>query len=284
MSANPKHRDLDGLRQRQDISRQEVDDLYARVTQHFLELGENATPAPPPDPSKFDPTREAYWELAMLIAYTMGASADQVRQVWTRYRREAQQPAGVKLLDLAVYCAIWKKFDGAELLSREEATQIIWKRAAHGELTGYGEPLDGAGKPEAIPLFHWPSLSLDDDRTGPLLRFRGGAGYRNVMFPNPSQTCKSTSEPSGPRADAALATISSVPTAAAESACREWLQGIMRPSPNVRTRSSDDLLKEAQKKYPRLSKRGYDRARIAAAEAACAPAWVTGGAPKKPPQ
>ena len=284
MSANSKHRDLDGLRLRQDISREELDDLDARVTQYFQELGENATPAPPPDPSKFDPTREAYWELAMFIAYTMGASVDQVRQVWTRYRREAQQPAWVTLLDLAVSCTMWEKFDGAELLSREEATQIIWTRAEHGELTGYGEPLDGAGKPEAIPVFHWPSLSIDNDKTGLLLRFRSGAGYRNVMFSNPSLACKFTSEPSGSQDDAPLAATSSEPTAAAESACRKWLQKIMRASPRLRTRSYDDLLKEAREKFPGLSDRAFGRARIAAAQAEAASVWVKGGAPRKSPQ
>ena len=80
------------------------------------------------------------------------------------------------------------------------------------------------------------------------------------------------------------AATTSLSTAAAESACRKWLQGIMRASPNARTRSSDDLIKEAQKKFPGLSARGYYRARIAAAEAECAPAWLKGGAPKKPPQ
>jgi hypothetical protein len=72
---------------------------------------------------------------------------------------------------------------------------------------------------------------------------------------------------------------------AAERACVEWLAAIMSGSPTERTRSGNDLWREARQKWPRiLSERAFDRAKAAAISNTGATAWGAAGAPKKSPQ
>jgi hypothetical protein len=199
--------DLAALTRRSDICSEDIDTAAVRAANFFQKLAEDVTLPAPPDPSKFDPMTESYWELGMMLVSEMGGSVDHIRQVWSKYRREnyqriyingtiptsnfePQKPMSV--LDLALCNAIWLS-QGATLLKRPEAIERFWKRAEDQEIVGYGEPLSGAGTPVAIQPFHWPALTLGDDHTGLVLRFRE-SGYRHVRFANPCRDCKSTND------------------------------------------------------------------------------------------
>src|SRR5262249_17391105 len=145
----------------------------------------------PLDPSKFDPLTEPHWELGMKLVFEMGGTVDHIRQVWGEYRGENYHPIDptnprsnfapqgpVKRLDLAVHTAMWAA-EGAKLRPLRDAEVRVWKQAECQEIVGYGEPLAG-GAPTAIQHFHWPALTLGDDYTGLVLRFRDGSGYRYV--------------------------------------------------------------------------------------------------------
>jgi hypothetical protein len=80
-----------------------------------------------------------------------------------------------------------------------------------------------------------------------------------------------------------LAKTSQQPTVRAESRCAVWLKSIIAASPEIRTRTNESLLEEAQSKWPdgQLSKRGFERALGNAIESELAEAWGRGGRPKK---
>lgn len=65
--------------------------------------------------------------------------------------------------------------------------------------------------------------------------------------------------------------------------CTTWLVGIMRLSPNKRSRTKSDLWAEAHIKWGgRLSERGFNKAFASAAETAGAENWQQAGRPKTP--
>ena len=64
--------------------------------------------------------------------------------------------------------------------------------------------------------------------------------------------------------------------------CLAWLEDIMRVSPTIRKFSRDELLAQAQKKWPKkLSERKFDEARIEAIKNTEAWAWSEAGRPRR---
>lgn len=63
--------------------------------------------------------------------------------------------------------------------------------------------------------------------------------------------------------------------------CFEWLCTLMQSSPDQRTRSKGQLLKEAQERWPGLSKHAFEELRRKAIEKTGALAWEYAGAPRK---
>jgi|SRR6476660_101052 hypothetical protein len=64
--------------------------------------------------------------------------------------------------------------------------------------------------------------------------------------------------------------------------CLAWLEGIMRASPTIRKFSRDELLAQAQEKWPKkLSERKFDEARIEAIKNTGASAWSEAGRPRR---
>jgi hypothetical protein len=66
-----------------------------------------------------------------------------------------------------------------------------------------------------------------------------------------------------------------------ETECAEWLIAIINDSPEVRRLTASELWQEAKRKWPTLSKRGYDTARKVAVAATENDVWSRGGAPRK---
>jgi hypothetical protein len=72
---------------------------------------------------------------------------------------------------------------------------------------------------------------------------------------------------------------------ASEKACLDWLLALMRSSPDDRPEIKDFYRRKAHRKWSKsLSKRGFDRAWAMSGAEVPAPAWIAGGAPKKPLQ
>lgn len=64
--------------------------------------------------------------------------------------------------------------------------------------------------------------------------------------------------------------------------CLAWLEDIMRASPTIRKFSRDELLAQAQEKWPKkLSERKFDEARIEAIKNTGASAWSEAGRPRR---
>lgn len=73
-----------------------------------------------------------------------------------------------------------------------------------------------------------------------------------------------------------------VTTAKSQRECTEWLKDIMRLSPDVRTRSNEELWADAQQRWAEtLAKRAFLDARRSAIKATEAFAWSAAGAPRK---
>lgn len=73
------------------------------------------------------------------------------------------------------------------------------------------------------------------------------------------------------------------PTIRAEKSCREWLAEQMRAAPDARPMRKSDFLTAAQKNFPRLSERSFDRAWGVAIQETGSK-WDARGRPKKTPQ
>lgn len=64
--------------------------------------------------------------------------------------------------------------------------------------------------------------------------------------------------------------------------CTKWLESLFNASPHRRTRTNDDLYREAQRRWPqKISKRGFNLARAQAISATGAVAWGRGGRPEE---
>lgn len=76
---------------------------------------------------------------------------------------------------------------------------------------------------------------------------------------------------------------SAVLTIAAATQCRFWLQQLVRENPAGRVKRQIDLRQEAQKNWPGLSGRGFDRAWASATTSEEGEMWSKGGRPRKTP-
>jgi hypothetical protein len=113
----------------------------------------------------------------------------------------------------------------------------------------------------------------------------GSAASSSPMFhvepTAPDGLRSTTAEPQGPKQRSKG--IARVETKmATRNACREMLTQIIAASPDVRTHLKYELLTMARQKWPDLSKRAFEQARLDAIRAVPnASAWSNSGAPPK---
>ena len=164
-----------------------------------------------PDPSGFDPMKEAWWALPMVIAWIACRSPEIVREYWDRYRsvcvewhfcewRERadgpvrgghllaqRRPATISSLYLAEKRNWENGSSAAEMTSIDDAKAQLWAALSQNEVQAAG--IDTATNLRTpIPDHAWLDLTTIEERGRDVLRFReprGGLssrGYDDVVF------------------------------------------------------------------------------------------------------
>ena len=164
-----------------------------------------------PDPSGFDPMKQAWWALPMVIAWIACRSPEIVREYWDRYRsvcvewhfcewRERadgpvrgghflapRRPATISSLYLAEKRNWENGSSAAEMTSIDDAKAQLWAALSQNEVQAAG--IDTATNLRTpIPDHAWLDLATIEERGRDVLRFReprGGLssrGYDDVVF------------------------------------------------------------------------------------------------------
>lgn len=169
---------------------------------------------------------------------------------------------------------------------------------ATGQLVAEGIPA-GGGAIVVIPRSIWRRRqTFVDVLNGDLLELNSQADDYTAALTGPTFTCLMLSKPTAlsetlevrevapaevPKPNKSIQAV--VTKASAQSACFNWLLGLMRASPQKKTRTRDECWQEAQTKWPeQLGFRGFIRAWSAAVHQSEAPSWSASGRPPKSPQ
>jgi hypothetical protein len=248
----------------------------------------------------FDPMTEVVWTLAMVIAWIVWRTPDDVRENWDAYRRECvewrwnlrlvshdggreweaaggwwelktRDPATVNRLrlDEAVSDCTGKD-EVRKLVTVHDAWEELRNRAAAGELT-VAAIRNGDGRPVQIPAHEWAYLEhtgnhvLRDE-----LRFdmTSEPQYRDMRL-NRDDVYRLWSP----------ATVSKR-TSAGQSQCQRWLEAEMRLSPNRRPKPKGEYQIECMSLFS-VGARSFERAWGNAIAAMDATAWRKAGRPLK---
>ena len=153
-----------------------------------------------PDAERFNPRDEGRWSLLMAAAWMSKRSADDVRGMWDRYRRDSRNWAPVR----------WqngpkgKVFEGFQLKALDRATPLLlaiqtasknpqgkpamdskaelWKALEHGIIEAVGVEV-ATGRRMPIPRHEWAELDWAEVRAEDPLELQRGGGipaYRRV--------------------------------------------------------------------------------------------------------
>ena len=184
------------------------------------------------------------------------------------------------------------------LIARYESLLTLLRR---GKLEGIGDPTRSRGSEVILRSIWSHSAYFFDAARGDLLQTNGSADSSNPFSirwravtlrrpmpanlfhvkPRISDQMLSSTMQSQPQAQSkAIRRVETKTTS--QNACRDWLIQIIEKSPNKRTKSIEQLWKEAKEKWPdSLSERSFRAAREQAIGKVGASAWAAAGAPKK---
>jgi hypothetical protein len=222
----------------------------------------------------FDPMQQTYWTLAMALAWVIERDPAKVRSYWNEYRRECwvwrpheNQKGWTLGREMPVSVQdVFKREAASGYPTASEALDTLWKALQAGKLVATGIP--HRQKRQQISAFEWIDMSrvdYADHREEAVFSHTGELRFEAFRV---AQADVETNWPAPPS------------SAKAATDCKAYLIKKMQASPNVRLQSDKDLFAEAKAKYPRLSERGYERAKSAAVEETGAYAWAKPGRPK----
>lgn len=154
-----------------------------------------------------------------------------------------------------------------------------------GQLIAYGT-FEKTGIEGQISPTQWRRSGVSIDvQKGDLCEGQGYQAepkYTGIVLRCPDlQGPTQTSVLEGDRPEQSNAKIRARISEKSKKECYAWLCDLMRASPNRRTFSKDQLLKEAQERWPGLSKNALEELRRRAIEETGASEWGFAGAPRK---
>jgi hypothetical protein len=244
-----------------------------------------------PNPTKFDPMKEARWSLPMALAWIMWRTSDEVREMWDAAREERrfwqdlewQEPGGPVRNGYSLKQSEPATFFEVEFASRYPTTppQLDFKtaladlrlKAIEGKIEATGIP-SGSEIRTAIRSDVWNDLKPKDQKhrghDRPMLVLINHC-YREVRVPRDKvlATWKAPSK----------ANINAKSTGAKIKDCQKWLEEQMRNSPEERPKKKADYEADALEQFPGLRAHGFGFAWRAAVQATGASAWSQGGRP-----
>jgi hypothetical protein len=247
-----------------------------------------------PETAMFDPMAEAVWTLAMVVAWIVWRTPDDVRENWNAYRigcldwrchpRRVSRDGGrtweqvgiywdlktrraASLVDLRIMTV---EQETRRLMTVDDAWNALRNRAAAGEVTVAAIRHD-AGRPVQIPAHEWAYLEwMQEHLLGDELRFgvTSQPQYSDITL-SKEKVCKLW-----PPATARKQTI------VGERGCQSWLEDEMRQSPECRPKSKREYKIEGQNRF-KVAERAFERAWSKAIIATGTVTWSASGRPSK---